>query len=107
MNTNQNNSEGSKPSFQRPSSDTQGSASSPELSVASGWASFFEQNPDILFTPRDMGLRGEEKARYIEMIKAGPGYNPSDLILLDESDVPEDLKGRVKFLPPRNIAEIQ
>ena len=42
-------------------------------------------------------LTPEQKDSLIAYIKAQPEWNPSNLILLDETDVSDDLRGRVRF----------
>jgi hypothetical protein len=39
----------------------------------------------------------EQKEALIAYLKVQPEWNPSNLILLDETDVPDDLRGRVRF----------
>jgi hypothetical protein len=68
--------------------------------------SFLDEHPGADIHMVDSGLRGSAKSELIATLRAQPEWHSSDLILLDESDIPDDLIGRVKFRSPRNSTEI-
>ena len=72
-----------------------------------GYEAFFRENPNGVIQFADLGLRGKEKEDYIKYLRSLPDAHPSDLILLDKSDVPASLEGRFEFGRGQGKAGIQ
>ncbi len=61
------------------------------------YEAFFRENPTMVIQFADLGLHGKDKEDYIKHLRSLPNAHPSDLILLDKSDVPASLEGHFEF----------